>query len=220
MALFLGLTFPAALRAQPSTNDSLVPLQLKLPEPAMIGTPKDVPPDSNIERPTGLPRPPLMVPAGVKNVARGSKITCSDPNATPDALAKITDGLKEALDDNVVLLRKGVQWVQFDLGSDQEIYAIAIWHGFASPKVYRGVIAQVADDADFKSNVRTLFNNDADNSNKLGAGPDRQYFESNEGKLIEAKGVRARYVRLYSHGSTEGSLNEYTEVEIYGRPAK
>jgi hypothetical protein len=53
----------------------------------------------------------------------------------------------------------------------------------------------------------------------LGAGTSREYFETNEGKLIEGKGTQARYVRLYSRGSTESRLNEYTEVEVYGRPA-
>jgi hypothetical protein len=41
-----------------------------------------------------------------------------------------------------------------------------------------------------------------------------------EGKLINAKGVKARFIRFYSKGSTESALNEYTELEVYGRPAK
>ena len=36
----------------------------------------------------------------------------------------------------------------------------------------------------------------------LGIGKDREYFETNEGKLVDAKGIKARYVRLYSKGST------------------
>ena len=49
---------------------------------------------------------------------------------------------------------------------------------------------------------------------------DREYFETHEGKLIDAKGVKARYLRFYSKGSTESALNEYTEIEVYGRTAK
>jgi len=81
-------------------------------------------------------------------------------------------------------------------------------------------VAQVADDAQFTQNVRTLYNNDHKNLDKLGAGTDREYFESHEGKLIEGKGTVARYVRLYSDGSTVSRLNEYTEIEVYGRPPK
>ena len=48
----------------------------------------------------------------------------------------------------------------------------------------------------------------------LGLGSDREYVETYEGKLIDGKGIEARYLRFYSNGSTESALNEYTEVEI------
>ena len=54
----------------------------------------------------------------------------------------------------------------------------------------------------------------------MACGTDREYFETHEGRLINAKGVKARYLRFYSKGSTESALNEYTEIEVYGRPAK
>jgi hypothetical protein len=204
-----------------SSAEDLVPLQIKLPAPAFLGTPSDAPVPPNVEVPTGKPRPPLMVPPGVTNVALGKPVTSSATNTPPENLAKITDGEKESSDANTVqLYSRGVQWVQIDLGSPQEIYAIVLWHTYDSPKVYHGVVAQVADNAAFTENVRTLFNNDLANVDGLGAGTNREYFESNEGKLIEGKGTKARYVRLYSKGSTESRLNEYTEVEVYGRPAK
>jgi hypothetical protein len=204
----------------PAGTNDLVPLKPKLPAAAFIGTPKDAPVGVNIEPPSTTPRAPLMVPKDARNVAPGSSITSSATNAAPEALAKITDGDKEALDTSIVLLRKGTQYVQFDLGGTQEIFAIVIWHAHDTPKVYRDVIVQVADDAAFSSNARTLFNNDIDNSSSRGIGTDREYFETFEGKAIDAKGEKARFVRLYSRGSTESALNEYTEVEIYARPAK
>jgi hypothetical protein len=166
------------------------------------------------------PRPPLMVPKGLVNLAPGSKITCSDPNVTPAALAKITDGNKDATDENLLLLRKRTQYVQFDLGAPSQLYAIVIWHAHDTAKIYRDVVVQVADDPEFSKDVRTLFNNDRDNSSGVGAGTNREYFETREGKLVDAKGIAGRCIRLYSRGSTESVLNEYTEVEIYGRPAK
>jgi hypothetical protein len=200
--------------------DQLAPLEIKLPAPTFIGTPSDSPGATNVDKPLGKPRPPFLAPVGVANVALGKKVTSGDTNAIPANLAKITDGEKEALENNVVLLRKGPQWVQIDLGSPQEIYAIVVWHAHDRPKVYHGVVVQVADDADFSRNVRTLFNNDTENKDGLGAGSDREYFETHEGKLIDAKGTPARYVRLYSNGSTEAKYNQYTEVEVYGRAAK
>ncbi len=200
--------------------ENLVPLVLKLPAPAFVGTPSDAPTDTTVEKPSGKPRPPLMVPPGVVNVALHKTVTASDTNRPSAELAKITDGQKEAGEQNVVLLRKGPQWVQIDLESPCELYAIVVWHGHDEPKVYHGIVAQVADDAAFTKNVRTLYNNDHKNLDNLGVGADREYFETNEGKLIEAKGTVARYVRLYSHGSTIARLNEYTEIEVYGRPPK
>jgi hypothetical protein len=214
---------PVARAGDTATNPpaaDLVPLKLNLPAPAFVGTPQDIPVGADVDPLSTKPRPPFLVPRDVKNLAPGSKITSSDTNATADALAKITDGDKQAGDDGVVLLRKGTQFVQFDLGAPYELFAIVIWHAHDAPKVYHDVIALVSDDPTFTRGVRTLFNNDKDNSSGQGAGTDREYFETNEGKLIDAKGAQARYVRLYTHGSTESALNEYTEVEIYGRPPK
>jgi hypothetical protein len=210
-----------ASKDQPaSATGDLVPLEIKLPAPAFKGTPKDIQLSSYVEPLSDKPRPPMMVPPGLKNIAAGKKVTCSDKNAPPDALEKITDGDKESADQSIILLRKGTQYVQMDLGSPHELFAIVVWHAHNSPKVYHDVIVQIADDPDFTQKVSTLFNNDQDNSSGLGAGTDREYFETNEGKLINAKGAKARYIRFYSKGSTESAMNEYTEVEVYGRPAQ
>ena len=200
----------------------LVPLNLDLPHAAFIGTPPNDLQTNSYTEPydPNKHRPPMLVPPGLKNIARGSKVTCSDTNVPADTLTKLTDEDKEAYDESVVFLRKGNQYVQMDLGSPHEIFAIVIWHAHNMLKVYRGVIVQAADDPDFKQQVRTLFNNDQENKSGLGVGTDREYFETREGKLIDAKGIKARYLRFYSRGSTNGAMNEYTEIEVYGRPAK
>jgi hypothetical protein len=214
--LILGVAtlLAANLRASDDHKD-WVPLKLKLPAPVFAGTPKQAPEGVIVDPPSTNP-PVIMLPRDARNIAPKARLTSSDKNATSTMLAKITDGDKEAEEDSVVLLRKGLQWIQFDFGRGEQIFAIAIWHAHDTAKIYRSVIVQVADDKDFTENVRTLFNNDADNNSGLGAGTDRQYFESFQGKTIDARGAHARYVRLYSHGSTESAMNEYTEVEIYG----
>jgi hypothetical protein len=199
---------------------SLVPLDIKLPAPAFKGTPKDIQLSSFVEPLSDKPRPPMMVPPGLTNLAPGAKVTCSDKNATSDMLAKLTDGDKEASDTSIIFLRKGTQWVQMDFGHPCEVFAVVIWHAHNAPKVYHDVIVQAADDADFITNVRTIFNNDQGNNSGLGVGTEREYFETHEGKLISAKGIKTRYLRFYSKGSTESALNEYTELEVFGRPAK
>jgi hypothetical protein len=223
-SLGLGLCLAGFIAAQSAAaadgSGDKVPLVIKLPAPAFKGTPKDIQLSTYVEPLSDKPRPPMMVPAGLKNIAPGSKITCSDKNATGEALAKITDGDKEASEQSIIYLRKGSQWVQMDFGSPQEVFAVVLWHAHNSAKVYRDVIIQIADDQDFLQNVKTIFNNDQDNSSGLGVGTDREFFETHEGKLIDTKGVTARYMRFFSKGSTESALNEYTEIEVYGRPAK
>ena len=215
--LFFSTGIALALIPTASGDQSdWAPLKLKLPAPVFAGTPKQAPAGVTVDPPSTKP-PIILVPPDARNIAPKAKLTSSDKNATTALLARITDGDKEAQEDSVVLLRKGLQWIQFDFGRSEEIFAVAIWHAHDTAKIYRCVIVQAADDADFTENVRTLFNNDADNRAGLGAGTDRQYFESYQGKTIDARGLRARYIRLYSQGSTESALNEYTEVEIYGR---
>ncbi len=76
---------------------------------------------------------------------------------------------------------------------------------------------KLADDLDFTKNVRTFFNNDLNNSSGQGKGEDWHYVETAEGKLIDAKGEKARYVRLYSKGNNSNDLNHYIEVSVYGK---
>ena len=106
--------------------------------------------------------------------------------------------------------------MQIDLGASRPLYAILVWHYHSQARVYRDVIAQVSDDPAFKTGVTTVFNNDHDNTSKLGAGQDKEYIEVAEGRLIDPKGAKGRYVRLYSNGNTTNDLNHYVEVEVYG----
>jgi hypothetical protein len=197
------------------------PLKLKLPKPAFKGTPKHVPPGAaNLEKPRKGPRPPLMVPKGVKLLSRGKKVTSSDNDPIIGEAELVTDGDKEANEGSYVELGPGLQWVQIDLGKKYQIHAVLFWHYHGSARVYHDVVVQAAEDADFITNVRTVFNNDHDNSSGLGLGDAKEYWDTYEGKLVDAQGVVARYVRLYSKGSTADDQNHYTEVEVFGRPVK
>jgi len=214
------LTNMALSADEKSDTQDLEPIDIKLPVPAFMGTPADIELNEHIEKPSDKPRPPFLAPKGVKNVALKKKVTSSDPSPITGTLDLITDGDKEATDTSFVELRRRTQWVQIDLGDEYKLYAILVWHAHNTPQIYHDVIVQVSNDESFSKDVVTLFNNDYDNSSGLGVGTDKEYFENYEGKLIDAKGVKARYVRLYSRGSTYSALNRYTEVEVYGLPAK
>lgn len=198
--------------------NGLMPIDIKLPKPMFVGTPQNVQ-VPNLEKPSDRPRPPFLAPAGTKNVAFRKPVVCSDKEPIIGELEMITDGDKEAADGSYVELGPFLQNVTIDLGAEYNIYAILLWHYHKEARVYFDVVVQVADDPDFITNVRTLFNNDGDNSSGLGSGSDMHYVETAEGKLIDAKGVQARYVRLYSNGNSSNELNHYIEVEVFGKPA-
>jgi len=197
----------------------LVPLEIELPKPMFVGTPQNIR-VPNLEKPLGKARSPFLAPAGTKNVAFGKSVTASEEEPIIGEIEMITDGDKEAADGSYVELGPLQQHITIDLEAKYDIYAILLWHFHKQARVYFDVVVQVADDPDFITNVRTVFNNDDDNSSGLGIGKDKNYVETSEGKLIDAKGVRARYVRLYSNGNSSNDLNHYIEVEVFGKPAK
>ncbi|HXE79729.1 MAG TPA: discoidin domain-containing protein [Vicinamibacterales bacterium] len=192
-------------------------LKLKLPKPMFIGTPTNIR-SPNLEKITGKPRGPFYVPKGTTLLSAKKPVASSDEFPVIGELDMITDGEKSGGDGFFIELGPGPQWVQIDLGKSHPLYAILVWHYHSQPRVYRDVIVQVSDDPDFKKGVTTIFNNDHDNSSKLGAGKDKEYIEVAEGRLFDPKGVKARYVRLYSNGNTTNDLNHYVEVEVFGLP--
>jgi hypothetical protein len=192
-------------------------LKLKLPKPMFIGTPTSIK-SPNLETVTGKPRGPFMVPVGTKLLSLKRPVRSSDMQPIIGELSMITDGEKEGGDGYFVELGPGKQWVQIDLGGTYALHAILAWHFHSQPRVYRDVIVQVSNDKDFLTGVTTVFNNDHDNSSGLGIGKDKEYIDVAEGKLFDPKGVKGRYVRLYSNGNTANDLNHYIEVEVYGTP--
>jgi hypothetical protein len=195
-----------------------VVLNTKLPPPLFVGTPVpiNVP---NLEPPIRGKRPDFMVPAGTINLAKNKKVSSSDDSPDVGTLDMVNDGDKAGDEGSWVELGPGKQWVEIDLAKKANIYAVLVWHFHSQARVYRDVVVQVSDDPAFTSGVTTIFNNDFHGDLGLGAGKDLNYIETYQGKLIDAKGVGGRYVRLYSNGNTANKLNHYIEVEVWGKPA-
>jgi len=205
--------------AEASGDGDLEPIAIDLPNAVFEGTPEPRRYGTHVEKLLGKPRPPFMAPKGTTNVALKKPVSGSDEFPIIGELKLITDGDKEALDGRFVELGPGRQYVQIDLGAEYNIYAVVIWHRHQEPRVYHDVIVQACSDPDFITDVTTVFNNDYDNSAGLGVGENWERIETNEGHLIDSKGVKGRYVRCYSNGNTTNDLNHYIEVEVYGKPA-
>src|SRR5262245_48679639 len=212
LSLMLALSLVPVGAQAPAGKEEL---KLKLPKPMFVGTPTNIR-SPNLEKVTGKSRAPFYVPTGTTLLSLKKKVTSSDNAPVIGELDMITDGEKSGGDGFFVELGPMPQWVQIDLGASHPLYAILLWHFHSQARVYRDVVAQVSDDPNFKTGVTTVFNNDHDNSAKLGAGADKEYIEVAEGRLIDPKGAKGRYVRLYSNGNTTNDLNHYVEVEVYG----
>ena len=196
--------------------DKMVTLEVKKPKPQFQGTPVPVK-LPNLDPNTGKPRPPFMVPEGTTLLSAKKDVTSSDAFPVIGELKMITDADKEATDGSYVELGRGKQWVQIDLGAKASVYAIVAWFYHAQPRVYHDVVVQISDDKDFISDVKTVFNNDHDNSSGFGVGKDFAFIEHADGRLIDAKGTAGRYIRINTNGNTSNEMNHYIEVEVFGK---
>ncbi len=167
------------------------------------------------------PRPAFLAPAGTINIARGKPVSSSDPEPIAGSLDLITDGDKEAADGTFVELGPEPQQITIDLQEPCEIYAVVVWHQHRWPRIY-----QRCRGADLPTTrpsrpacERSSTTMPTTRSASAPAGT-CTYTETYEGKLIDGKSTRGRYVRCYSNGNTHDELNHYIEVEVYGRPLK
>jgi hypothetical protein len=202
-------------------GEDMQELKFELPPPVFEGTREDIKLTEHMKKPwDDKLRPAVQAPKGTVNVALGKPVAASDDEPMVGETEMLTDGDKKGTHDSFVELGPGRQWVQIDLERVCTIHYMLVWHYHREQRIYHDVVVQVADDPDFITNVRTVYNNDYDNTSGLGIGKDKEYFEDYQGRLMPAKGVKARYVRLYSNGCTDTDLNHYTEVEVWGKPVK
>ena len=217
-------TQPAAKKKAPTTQPARrrktekVVLKIDLPE-AMSCCSQHPINEPNIEKPSRKPPEPFLVPKGTVNLASGKPVTSNEQLLICGELGMVTDGDKSGWDGRYIDIGFDLKWVQIDLQAVCDINLIAMWHYHKSPRAYRDVVVRVSNDPDF-TKYATVFNADHDNSSGLGIGKDKGYVETRYGKRIDCKGVRGRYVRLYSKGNTSNDQNHYVEVEVYGRPPK
>jgi hypothetical protein len=213
--LLLIYTLTLFYVASVSAEDEKVLLKTEIPKPPFIDEVVSVP-KTNMEPPLIGGKREFYVPLGTTNLALHKPVTAS-AKPTVGNLNQVTDGDKDGDDGGWIEFPEGNQWVQIDLQKTSEIYAVLVWHYYYKSRVYLNVVAAVSNDPEFKKDVKVIFNNDIENAIGLGKGSDYNYVESHMGKLIDAKGVKGRYVRLYSNGNFANKMNHYVEVEVFGR---
>ena len=192
------------------------PLLTGFPPELIEGTPKPIDLPDLIQAPTQAPE--FFVPEGTVLLSKGKPVSSSDNSPIIGSLDLITDGDKDAGEGYFVELFDGLQWVQIDLERSAAVHAVWLWHFHSQRRAYHDVIVQISDDPQFKTGVTTVYNNDYDDSARMGRGADRPYVETRFGMIVDGKGTKGRYVRLYSNGNTSNEMNHYIEVEVFGIP--
>ena len=224
----LVLTFMLGISLLGTTEipliEEMAPLDIKLPEPCIGGTPlgyllphpltENAYFSPNLE-PARMPDP-FLAPKSARIVSLGAEVTAST-KPVRGKLKKITDGSKECGEEHVVELPAGFQWVQIDLGDTKELFAVVLWHWHKGVSVYFDVIVQGSNDPDFEDGVTILYNNDFSGDMGFGRGADKEYIEYHYGRIIDARGLQFRYLRLYSRGNVHNDRNHYIEVEVWGK---
>ena len=91
-----------------------VAIKIVLPEPKIVGTPKELKDKSNLEPDPGVGklRPPIMVPKGYDKLLSYEKPATASDELVNGELEYLTDGDKERDPTSMVQLPGGLQWVQ------------------------------------------------------------------------------------------------------------
>ena len=183
-----------------------------------------------LQRIEPYPREPqsILVPRGTVNLAKGKTVTTS-VDASRDliigTLAGLTDGNKgRQAGDFTELHSEDSLYIQVDLGEPSVLHGVWLWRKWGQLRdavVFLDTVVQIADDSEFKDNVRTIFNSDIDNSVGLGLGDDRPYYETRFGRLFPCDGIIGRYVRVHSSGPNPEQVgHSFVEIEVHGYTAK
>lgn len=215
--LFAGCSDKGTRSESTASSTGEFALTTEIPPELIEGTPAPIKAPNLVQAPKAAPT--LTVPEGTVLLSKGKPVSSSDEYPFIGELSYITDGDKDAGEGYFVELFNGLQWVQIDLEQEAKLSAVWLWHFHSQKRAYIDVIVTASNDPEFSDGGTILFNNDYDNSAGMGKGSDNPYVESRFGKLVDAKGTSARYVRLYSAGNTSNDLNHYIEVEVFGIPA-
>lgn len=162
-----------------------------------------------------------------RNLAKGKSVKAdwtvgrSDQMGNNDMpLSNAVDGNKDSFSkygefgkDNV----KESSYLQVDLGDVYEVSSVNLWRYWDRSREYNGTVVVLSEDEKFDSNYTIVHNSDKENKHGFGNGKENTYPENKDGKSFPApQGTKARYARVYMHGSKSGDTNHVVELEVIG----
>jgi hypothetical protein len=159
---------------------------------------------------------PTPTPTGAVDLAYQKRVSI-EPGVWGTNPQYATDGnLNTNYHTNI---NAGAAYIIVDLGQNFSLGDVRVWHYFGDGRTYHDVIVQLSQRSDFAT-LTTVFNNDSRNTAGQGIGGNAEYAESASGKDIPlATAVTARYLRLWTDGSTVNAYNHYVEVRAIASSA-
>ena len=159
-----------------------------------------------------------------KSVKVGWTVERSDQMGNNDMpFSNAVDGNKDSFSkygefgkDNV----KESSYLQVDLGDVYEVGSVNLWRYWDQNREYNGTVVVLSEDDTFDSSDTIVHNSDKENKHGFGKGEESTYPENKDGKSFSApQGTKARYARVYMHGSKSGDTNHVVELEVIGHDA-
>ena len=167
---------------------------------------------------------PTMPAAEYVNVARDKSIVArwksDNSNAASNSDRPVgmgVDGVKNTTDNYAEFGandRTDSSYLQVDLGDVYDVAQINLVRYFGDGRTYPNTTIVMSEDDSFDTKDAVVYNSDADNMNGFGKGEDTAYPETDKGRSFDAKGAKARYVRVYMSGQYKENKNTNHIVEL------
>lgn len=167
---------------------------------------------------------PTMPAAEYVNVARDKSVVArwksDDSNAASNSDRPVgmgVDGVKNTTDNYAEFGandRTDSSYLQVDLGDVYDVAQINLVRYFGDGRTYPNTTIVMSEDDSFDTKDAVVYNSDADNMNGFGKGEDTAYPETDKGRSFDAKGAKARYVRVYMSGQHKENKNTNHIVEL------
>ena len=106
------------------------------------------------------------------------------------------------------------RYIEIDLGKSFNLCKLNMFRYYKDSRMYGATTILLSDEIDF-SNAIQIYNSDTRNVHGFGAGNDRKYIETYDGKEINFNTTRARYIRIYVYGRDGATTDHFVELEVY-----
>ncbi len=107
------------------------------------------------------------------------------------------------------------RYIEIDLGDCYDLSRLNMFRYYKDSRMYGATVILLSETIDFQQPVM-IYNSDTRNVHGFGAGNDRKYIETYNGKEIVFDTTSAQYIRVYVYGRDGATTDHFVELEVYG----